>query len=730
MEKQRVKKLVITLESFLPSAIETQASLLPIPPNSKSQVLCLPLIPPITTESIPASSSKGIHIAQISRIQQLPDTTIKYILSLREQWLTRLEACIDSLLGSTDVQAQCQWQGAGERVVFMLGGITGVKFACVRKIAEDVTGGDLLIAKEIFERVQYGWNSNGVLLQDQGGREECVLPRTPTPKGESQSEQATTPTRPHSVASTSRNCSQERSPNSRITFFSASACLPVDSQDTLINDAHSNIYEGSIAPSRESYATASSGSSLADDGPHILISKAYALDFDKDSRPSTPAPSSRRSRFSSEPVRSKLRRPNSMIILPPAASTTDDNFDATTVLHSRTSLNDIRGRTYTPLGTSWYGSRDSKLDDSALESLLERGLSIKKALTNDENHSATVITGNVDEFERFGGRLPDTRKNDRNKDHTYGSESSFLQLTEDDIQSSVDIYAADNYEVDSCHSRFGFSKVDVRSSWLAPPTAVGELEEMFGVSKSSRHEEFESVPESAENEDLFPTLLIRLQKSIGNELIDWEWCEGVLYLDADTPRVCLERVVYEWLLEESVEDEALHNQMPSASPDAQILSAAQSWGWRAQTGKFESMPLFPSPTNVRKVKLTGRKRKNGIEIQNEVRAFVRDLIQATSSSELHHDNQSVFEVYPDEPSEVEFETDDGEEEENLTLWRDMFSTRGQWPLSTVNLIVALGREGPTNTVKGGSGRVMSEAMARRLAGWDLRCRRISLRYTF
>ena len=59
----------------------------------------------------------------------------------------------------------------------------------------------------------------------------------------------------------------------------------------------------------------------------------------------------------------------------------------------------------------------------------------------------------------------------------------------------------------------------------------------------------------------------------------------------------------------------------------------------------------------------------------------------------------------------------------------MFDTPGdpEWPASSVNMIVALGREGPTNSVRGGPGRVMAEAIARRIEGLDLRCRRISLR---
>ena len=141
-----------------------------------------------------------------------------------------------------------------------------------------------------------------------------------------------------------------------------------------------------------------------------------------------------------------------------------------------------------------------------------------------------------------------------------------------------------------------------------------------------------------------------------------------------------------------------------------------------------SIPLVPSLGNVRKIKLTGKKRKNGIEIQNELRSFVRGLTQAASNYALDHDDESVFEDNDAECGESDLECEEGEQTPDL--WKDMFSTQGQWPLSTVNLIVALGREGPTNTVKGGSGRVMSEAMARRLEGWDLRCRRISLKYVF
>jgi len=726
MEKQKARKLVITLESFSPSAIETQASLLPIPPNSKSQVLCLPLIPPAATEA-DHEKPHTADIAQITGLEQLPLSTIQYILSLREQWLTRLEVCVNSILGGSDSPAQCQWQGAEERVVFMLGGITGVKFACVRKIAEDVTGGDIVLAKDIFERVQTTWN--GAFLEEQGNIEE----RTPSEHtNQSLKREIATPTRRRSDTPISMNQSRSHSPNLRDTLFSTPVYLPIDSQDTLINDIQSRAYEGSITPSRtDSYTTAVS--SPEDDGrPHIIISETYALDLEQDIEPDTPTPQSSQYRFSTELPTWKLKRPSSLIQLPPATPTLEcDGLGA--VPNNGPSLNDIRRKASTPLGTSWYGSRDSKMEDSTLAALLERSLSIKKATSYDKstgNDGVTVITGGVEVFEEFGGHLPEVRKEGTGKGHCCASDSSFLQLAEDDIQSPV----GNSGGGEVVDSRLGLSNVDIRSSWLAPPTAGGELEEMLGISGESRSAKHKGAVES---QDLFPSLLGQVRKSFGTGLIEREWAEGVLYLDADTPSVCLERVVYELFLAESFEDEALKGFQPlyhippsqSPSPDARFPSALapEAWTWKEPIGKYESMPLFPSSTNVRKIKLSGKKRKNGIQIQNELRSFIRELTQATSIYELDDGNESVFEESPSAGSEAGVVS--GEEEEpTLSLWRDMFSAHGQWPVSTVNLIVALGREGPTNTVKGGSGRVMAEAMARRLEGWDLRCRRISLRY--
>ncbi|RPB25067.1 hypothetical protein L211DRAFT_136273 [Terfezia boudieri ATCC MYA-4762] len=718
MEKQKARKLVITLESFSPSAIETQASLLPIPPNSTSQVLCLPLIPLAATET-DHEKPYSADIAQITGLEQLPLSTIQYILSLREQWLTRLEVCINSILGGSDSPAQRQWQGAEERVVFMLGGITGVKFACARKIAEDVTGGDIILAKDIFERVQTTWN--GALLEERDNIEERTPPQ---PTNQSRKRDIATPTRRGSDTPILMDQSQNRSPNSRVTLFSTPAYLPIDSQDTLINDIQTRAYECSITPSRtDSYATAAS--SPEEVGAHNLVPEAYALDFEQD----TPTSQSNQYRFSTEPLNWKLKRSSSLIQLPPATPTPEyDSLGA--VLNN---VNDTRRKASTPLGTSWC-SRDSKIEDSALAALLERSLSIKRATSYEktiDDGGAMVITGGIKAFEEFGGHLPKVRQNVTGKGRSYTSDSSFVQLAADDIQFPIGD-SGDDQVVNSCHSCLGLSSVDIRSSWLAPPTAGGELEEMLGLSRQSRSAKRNGAVES---HDLFPSLLRQVRKSFGTGLIEREWAEGVLYLDEDTPSVCLERVVYALFLAESFEDEALKEFQPryqlprTSSPDARFPSgiAPEAWTWKEPTAKYESMPLFPSSTNVRKIKLSGKKRKNGIQIQNELRSFVRELTQATSIYELDDENESVFEESPSAGNEAGVVS--GEEEEpTLSLWRDMFSTHGQWPVSTVNLIVALGREGPTNTVKGGSGRVMAEAMARRLEGWDLRCRRISLRY--
>jgi len=721
MEKQKARKLVITLESFSPSEIETQASLLPIPPNSKSQVLCLPLIP-IAAE-LDHEKLHTVDIAHITGLEQLPLSTIQYILSLREQWLTRLELCINSILGVSDSAAQCQWQGAEERVVFMLGGITGVKFACVRKIAEDITGGDVVLAKDIFEKVQTTWN--GALPEEPGSIEE----RSPQ-------RDIATPTRCRSDTLTSMDQLRNRSPNPRITPFSTPAYLPIDSQDTLINDIQPREYESSITPSRtDSYATAAS--SPEDDGPHILISKAYNLDFEQDCEPDTPTLQWNQYSFSTESPKRKLKRPSSLIQLHPATPTPEfGSLSASAILSNRRSLNDIRRKASSPLGTSWYGSRDSKMEDSALTALLEKSLSMKRATSYDKSTDyggAMVITGGVEAFEGLGGHLPKVRHEETGKDRCYASDSSFLQLTEDDA--SLIGNSGDDEVVTSCHALDDLSSVDFPSSWLAPPTAGGELDEMLGHSGESHSAEYGKGKGTVESEDLFPSLLRQVRKSFGTGLIEREWAEGALYLDEDSPNICLERVVYELLLAESFEDEALKDfqpryQIPSPSPpDARFPSALapEAWAWKEPTGKYESMPLFPSSTNVRKIKLSGNKRKNGIQIQNELRSFVRELTQATSIYELDDESESVFEESPSEGNGAGMVSEEAEEP-TLSLWRDMFSAHGQWPLSTVNLIVALGREGPTNTVKGGSGRVMAEAMARRLEGWDLRCRRISLRY--
>ena len=626
-------------------------------------------------------------------------------------------------------EAHAQLHGREQRVVFMLGGITGVKLACVKKIAEDITGGNMVMAMDLFERIQHQSRRapQGARADDGASFETDQRPIPPR-----------------------IGCSEPSSSHNHTSLFiSRSLDSPFSTPVYRTDEPHAPIsrvrpdaFTQSCSPSRTEFHATAASPPLGD-GPSIMISKSYTLNFDGDSSPeTTPSPL--------ETPTLELKRPRSLIILPPSVAQTGCGISSSSRLHSRPSLIDIRRKSTIVGDTSWYGNRDIKRDDSALDDLVERSLSIKNAtrygqrsqgsdlFRHDhcmvEKETNSLISGMIKCDEEFGGKLP--IPNNRNSNRRFpGSDSSFLHFAEEEVQSPTDSFYHDG--LSAFQSNIGRTRVDIRSSWLAPPTAIGDRDELLGHLGEEEHS-MEYDGRYVYSDDLFPSIRSKLEYLTGNGLGEKDWCEGFLYIDVDTPKVCMERVVYEWLLAESSEGAFVPNSIGAQShrrPMPPILHGArfplvptpESLSWKVATGGVESIPLCSAP-RVGKIRMSSRrKQKTGMEVQNEIRSFVREMTQAASEHHLNHDDSSAFEEYHESFKEAGSDIEGKDEEAGLGLWRDMFSTQGEWPLSTVNLIVALGKEGPTNAVKGGSGRVMAEAMARRLEKWDLRCRRITLR---
>ncbi|KAF8470890.1 hypothetical protein BDZ91DRAFT_719177 [Kalaharituber pfeilii] len=709
-----IRSLVITLESFRSAEIETQASLLPVSSSPRSQVIRLPLIECSEPSPVTESRPPTVNIALISQLDDLPCSTKAYILSLKERWLERLGLCIDILTQNPTVDSQCP--AFEEKVVFMLGGITGMRFACVKKIAEDVTGGDIKLAERIFSMVEKGTSkcASARKMDDSTPKNLSQADKSPPPKGAGA----------HYYSSALSPISSDvRSTPDSTPVYGATGRPPTPAMDR--RDSRSR-----TASLAESYATASSYPS--DDGPPILISQSLTLDFRQGEDPLQNQSSSDGSILASVCRRPSIRRHTSMIHLPPSA---DTNFDcrSSAILQNRPSLNDIRRKASISSGTSWYGSREIKLEDSTLATLVERSLSIKHATRYGDNsegnsqqtqskHEGTEGGQKKDFSDQFGKLLPLSNTTPA-RDGSVRVNSSFLQLgtsAEDDSpESPVSTEARETIPLECQPS---ILKVDIRSSWLAPPTAGGELRPMLELNEDVGKRKYWED----EFEELFPTLRSRLQKLQNTELSSKNLYAGLLYLDTDKPDICAERSVYEHLFQASIKDkeETFYGSQSwyRRVSEARTMDASspEPIPWRLYPGNAESTAVYSIPSQVREIDISAEKKKNAIQIQNEARSFIRDLSEAAAENRFHLKDGSIFE-----------EEDEGigeSNEDDPTIWRDMFSTQGEWPLSTVNLMVALGREGPTNTVKGGSGRVIAEAMARRLEGWDLRCRRISVRY--
>lgn len=712
MEIPKVRKLVVTLESFSSSAIETQASLLPIPPNPQSQVLCLPLIPPHPSGSRPCKHFTTQDVTQLEDLDQLPESTIQYILSLRDQWLARLTVCIKNLVADVDGETDAPWQRVQEKVVFMLGGTTGVRFACVKKIAEDVTDGDIVLAHDVFHRVESRWKDRFPRVIEQG--------RTGDNSGAPQSStESPTDTITHlKQYSSDPSLNTMTIPNPNPTL---GLSLAHENRQISVNEMQANKFQGlRNPPCTESFTTAT----------HLpcepsISSKAYSLEYDRGPEPTFPL-ESRQSNLLSRNDKYTLKRPRSLIIFPPS-NAQSSAITVSVISRRRASLDDRRENGHISSGLSWYKPQDLRINDSASEALIESSLS-QETITDSilpEGSSVNTIKGV--EIEESGGQLPGLKNDGTNENLYAGSKSILLQPPENGIQFSPDSIRG---------ARLSWSTDAARLSWLARSTTGSELGKISGLSQQLLNEQPEITASKGGSEDLFPNLLSILQTSYESDFMEKELCQGILYLDADTPRVQMERVVYEWLFAESVTNKAPQDcskgfqrcQLPYSSSGIcfPLERSSDARPCRGLPARFESIPLFPSAPQIRRIKLSGKKRKNGIEIQNELRSFVRELMETTLSYGDGYEN--LFSQYDGGSTSATFEADDEEEETTISIWRDMFSTQGEWPLSTVNLIVALGREGPTNTVKGGSGRLITEAMARRLEGWDLRCRRISLRY--
>ena len=639
-------------------------------------------------------------MAQLDDLEQLPELTIQYILSLRDQWLARLAVCIKNLVADVDGETDSPSHRVQEKVVFMLGGTTGVRFACVKKIAEDVTDGDIVLAHDVFLRVESRWKDRFPGAKEEGRKgDNSGAFQSPTASPTSPITQYSSDPPPLNTTTI---------PNPTLGPTSAPR-----SQHNSVDEIQADKFQGLRSPqSTESFTTASPRES------RTPTSKAYNPGYDRESETTSPL-KSRQFNLASRAEKCRLKRPSSLIIFPSSAQ--PGAITASITSHRRASLDNIRENGHTSPSLSWYEPRDLRANNDSSHSTKEA----KEDSKLPDGSLADTIEGL--ETEEFGGQLPNLKKGGTNGNHCYGSEPLSLRPPGGGNQFPSDT-------IREAHA--SWSAGATRLSWLAHPTTGGELEQTPGLSQQLLHEHPEIAVLRGASEDLFPSLLSILQTFCGYDLMEKELYQGILYLEADTPRVQMERAVYEWLFAESVTDKAPQDgpkefqqyQQPYSSPGVCFPpeSSSDAQSYRESPARFESIPLFQSAFQIRRVKLTGKKRKNGIEIQNELRSFVRELMQTTLSYKGEYEN--LFSQYVEESTGATFGADDEEEETTVSIWRDMFSTQGEWPLSTVNLIVALGREGPTNTVKGGSGRLITEAMARRLESWDLRCRRISLRY--
>ncbi|KAI5803424.1 hypothetical protein DFH27DRAFT_48982 [Peziza echinospora] len=718
--QKKQRKLVITFESYSAQAIQSQANLLPIPDaSSSSQIICLPPIVLSPSSSVSPQHSKlspkDIDQTLITQLSDLPEATVGYILSLREKWLKRLGLC-NEILTEEDRISGNNRTGV-EKVIFMLGGVTGVRFACIRRISEDVTAGDYFLAKEIFERLERSWGEKNTINRE-----------------------GNTTAKSHHNSRISKNV---REPASAITLRSrCDTPTPIISakgtRTTLSKARKTSRWEerrerGLASDSDTTY----SRSSFSDEEPlQVPRTRGRPLPLaERRARPASPpaTPPHSRNQMQVPGQGDNSRRPTSLIVLPNSSTVTvSPDSQPSPYIHTTPSLTDLRRRSALMEGISWFESLEKASrsasgrktsEDSALAALIERSLSIKKptesayytcttssnassrtttASTNGSRSQISLVESEASGTERMGSVSPELERNPGRNKGNHGMRP----------------------------------RKALRSSWLAPPTAAEEdkITEFEIVEKEN---ESDAPAKEQKSKELFPGLQSYLEEVME---LNRDWHESLIYLESETPQMSVDRIIFERLFFSSESAPVTpsfsleghtrlgHHRTPSPSRSldspAPISSIPEpqrraSWG-----GAFLAPPPIRFVANTRRVKLIGKgnKRKNDLDIQNEVRALVREIIEAEKSSSYPS---------PEEESAIQ---DYGEDDENDVgegadcIWRDMFSTKGQWPVSRINMIVALGREGPTDKVKGGSARVLSEAMARRIESWDLRCRRISLRY--